>query len=45
MGSTVKIKDYFGDWWKWRNESVLARWMCRTLIQHRRKGLNNPYIG
>lgn len=41
----MKIKDYFKYWWKNRHDGgVLSRWMCRTLIKHRRKGLNNPYI-
>jgi hypothetical protein len=37
------IVDEFKAWWKDRH-SILGRFMVRKLIEHRRKGLTNPYI-
>lgn len=40
-----KIIDSFSYWWKHRNDgTTLTRWMCRSLIKHRRKRELNPWI-
>ena len=37
------IDDNFKDWWRWRHDDVLSRWMCRCCLMHRRNVINNPH--
>lgn len=37
------IDDEFKYWWTTRYDA-LGKWMCKRLIMHRRRGMDNPYI-